>query len=108
MNCVVLCFLVEYHVPGSNVTGVTCNTTDPNTIRFVHLGAGGVRAPQLVPFYDASDPIRTEYQRLIVNSSSFFIYQLHIINYDGMRAVYGCGPVISLATSQYIILRTGK
>eukprot|EP00117_Sycon_ciliatum_P047089 scpid43106/ scgid2353/ Titin; Connectin; Rhabdomyosarcoma antigen MU-RMS-40.14 len=98
--------LEEFHVSGSNVTAVTCNTSDPTTIRFVHLGAGGVSAAQLVPFYDASDSTQTEFQRLISNTSSYFIYQLHIINYDGIRAVYGCGPVTSLATSQYTILRT--
>ncbi|XP_065177814.1 uncharacterized protein LOC135808539 [Sycon ciliatum] len=98
--------LEEYHFLHSKVTGVTCNTTDPNTIRFVHLGNGGSSTPRLVPFYDASDPTQTEYQRLISNSSSFSIYQLHIINYDGVRAVYACGPVTSLATSWYTILRT--
>ncbi|XP_065180272.1 uncharacterized protein LOC135810719 [Sycon ciliatum] len=98
--------LHEFHFLHTNVTAVTCNTTDPNAIRFVYLGFGGVSAPRLVPFYDASDPTQTVYQRLISNSSSFFIYQLHIINYDGVRAAYACGPVATRQINHYTILRT--
>ncbi|XP_065181515.1 uncharacterized protein LOC135812115 [Sycon ciliatum] len=94
-----------YFVNATILDGPICNTSNNG---FFDAGVGGTLSSYSkfrvhVPFRDGklSQPV---YQSIIHQSGDTTTYQLSIVNYNGKRRAYTCGPILGHRLHTYFIL----